>query len=128
MVYHASSVFKAGRALVATCFLMMFACGDEPVSPEQQAQERCEVVYAKLCDRACACTAGDDCDITDGDGTVISSDNRDECDFLTQLFCPNENGRPTDIELCSTELDAAECQTQDDGDQALVQPVSCRNE
>lgn len=114
------------RRVEVVVLLAIAACGGEPVSPEEQARQQCQAAYDKLCDRACACTAGDGCDLTDDVGLVFTNDNRDECVRLGDVFCPDAETRPQDVDACLSDIDSAACQTQDDGEQALVRPPSCR--
>lgn len=103
------------------------ACGDD------DGGDACAAAGRALCDRACACTEGDACAITDETGGVtLSFDTPDECvGLFVGLGCSGGGDATTDFEACEAAVGASsmciEAGTDEMGNprQAYVSPPAC---
>ncbi len=80
----------------------------------------CETYSDKVCEMACACTAGDQCAVASADGTVVYVyKDKSECSFFHKGTGCEQGGDPAfNFAACNTALETAECGPADMGGDA----------
>lgn len=93
----------------------------------------CVETMTKWCDRACACTPGEECSVTtdaepSGWGLTLTVENRAGCVMLfAEYGCQQPESANIDFAACNTALDSAQCVDTDDS-RALLSPAECNGE
>jgi hypothetical protein len=111
-------------ALLAAASLA--ACGGS-----DSRKSQCEAYGNKICDMACACSDGDDCIITESEGsgstgaggaTTTFNSDADCRAFYVDFACMDGGDDAFPYDDCTAALDDAMCVTSSDGTMALEQP------
>ena len=92
----------------------------------------CVEAMTKWCDRACACTPGEECSVTtdpgEGWGFTLTVENRAGCVMLfAEYGCQQPESANVDFAACNAALDSAQCVDTDDS-RALLSPAECNGE
>lgn len=95
---------------VLLMFAIGFGCGSD--------ENRCEAVNQRICDLACACTAGPACTLTSGVASATHDTAANCKGFQVTFGCMQESS--IDFEACNAALDTATC-----ADDALQMPAEC---
>lgn len=108
-------LLAAGAALV----MLAAGCGDDD-------GDACHAAFQKLCDRACECTDGPACALTDATGSgTLTFDSPSDCEGLyLGLGCGGSGSTTIDFAACSAALDSAMCIDTSSG-RGLVNPEAC---
>ncbi len=108
-------------SLILVCAALA-GCGGEGID-----FTACRAAMTAVCDRACACTPGDACNMGNDIGGTFPFDSRQEClDWYVGAGCRDTDGDfPPDsfFEGCQAALPGATCRT--DPEPALIVPAAC---
>lgn len=100
MTVRYARTMKAAMGMIAVGLaILLGACGESD----------CEKFGNQLCDMACACTAGNECAVSQG-GVTITSDSPSDCrGFWVTLGCMGGGDDTFDYPGCLSLLENAQC-------------------